>query len=567
MAVIAVFFAGDFQVQTDNPNLPPEIFEFESLNIKSGGLVGSGGDGTFAAYAPPPPSFAISAYELRGFAYDFFYRIYITPSFVNAGNIVGTQQQSVTVWNAYPEASVTLEAAAVTGDAGTSVSVPFGLVFPYEMKPTEEVVFTLAIGQNGPPNVDATLTFTVEGFGYEVPVTGRRVVLFPFPPNWRDSVDETITVESWAIRSEDGGEQTGSSWGQSASRTFEYNVVLRTPEEMQFAENLLFAWQGRFFGLPIWTEKRTLQVAAADGATTLSFDTAGFSAESGSLVVLWNWPDRTEVKEVDAVTAGGVTLTTPLDDAWDQHTTVYPLAVALMAADASFSRETTGVARVPVMFECEPSATPGNIDPALPEATYRGDELYIRPVNWIGAQPADYASDRKKIDYGTLKFTAAAQSGFSRYSKRHNWLLEDEPDKIAFRSFLGRRQGMALPVWMPSGVNDFTIIEDALSTNSFILVEPNGYDTLVGQHPARRDIIIELWGGGYICRRIVSSVQEAEGLRLNLDALNGLDILVGGVKRISYLTWYRLASPSTTIRHRTEDKAVVEANVTAKLTR
>lgn len=509
-----------------------------------------------------PAARALGGMVAKSYADDMYNRIYISPSSISVGNVLGKQERTVSLWNAYLYEQRTLSQAEVTGDSGAYATLPAGVVLPYEVQSLEELLFTVTVDLAGPPNIDAVFTVTVEGEQYEVPITGRRIVLFPFAPNWSAPVDETVTFDSWVIPAVDGSEQTGSKGGGHAIRTFEYQTVLKTVEEMQRAENLLFTWQGRFFALPIWTERRTL--AAAASGDTLSFDTDGFSVEPGSLLVLWSSPTTVEIKEVESFTSSGVVLSSVLESSWPQGTVVYPLAIALSSEQISGSRETTGIVRLPVMFECEPSTTPGNVPSAAAPTTYRGDELYLGPINWNGAQPMSYTSDRKKLDFGTLKFSSHTHAGFSKYSRSHDWFMEDEADKTLFREFLGRRQGMARPVWMPSGVNDFTLAQDAVGVNSFIVVKANEYDNLIAQHPARRDIIIHMWDGTYLCRRIISSALGPQGVMLTLDDTNGSNFTPDDVKRISYLTQYRLASPAVTIRHITDSVAVAEASVVAR---
>lgn len=503
-----------------------------------------------------------TGYVEKGTFDDVYNRIYVFPQSISVGNLAGSVTREVNIWNAYVSGSRTLSQAQIENDSGTFVTLPPGVTLPHEIPPLKAMTFVITIEMSGPASINGSFVLNIEGQEFVVPITGRRVVLFPFEPNWSAPVDETITISSWAIPAVDGSEQTGSTWGDNAARTFEYQTVLKNTDEMQLAENLLFNWQSLFFALPIWTEKRTLTASASSDA--LSFDTSGFSAEPGSLLVLWDGAEHNETKEVLSVSAGGVVLTAPLEETWPSGTKVYPIAVALMGAQVSGSRETTGVVRLPVMFECEPSATPDNVPTVAATLTYRGDELYLDPINWNGPQPMMYTSDRKKLDFGTLKFSSVSGSGFSKYGRQHNWYLPSEADKIKFRQFLGRRQGVARPVWMPSGVNDFTLAVNAVSTDSFITVKPNSYDTLVAQHPARRDIIIHLNNGTYLCRRILNSSTGAQGTLLTLDAAVGVTINMQDVKRISYLTWYRLASPAVTIRHLTDTVATVDAALVAR---
>ena len=151
-------------------------------------------------------------------------------------------------------------------------------------------------------------------------------------------------------------------------------------------------------------------------------------------------------------------------------------------------------------------------------------------------------------------------------SRRHNWTLYNRADIFEFRQFLGRRQGVARSVFMPSGTVDFNMAAPILDTEDILVVENNEYGALAGAHPARRDIIIELVDGTYFCRRIVGTSDFDSFTRLQLDSSLGVSLDIDDVARISFLTLYRFESPSTTIRHLTDSKATVEAIMVAKTT-
>lgn len=508
----------------------------------------------------------IRAQRKMGSFYDDFYnRIYIIPGSLDAGNLLSTQQRHIILWNAYllPQ---TLEAAGLGPQTGITMSLPFGVSIPYEIPPLRELDFTVQIDLAGPPTINSYANFTVEGVVYTVPITGRRIVLFPFSPNWASPVDETVTHRSWAMRTVDGGEQTGSESGEIGRRTLEYNITLRNALQAQRCENLLFAWQSRFFGVPHWGEEERTTAPLAAGATTILFDTFGLSLEKGSLVALYRDEDKNEIREVQQVAAGGVVVTTGLENDWPVNTRVYPCFVGAINDVSGGTRETSTVGRMPVSFDFEPSVTPGNTalnDPAL---TYRGHELYLRQTNWLSAMPFSFSADTQRVDKGTGKFVTYTSSGFSRMSRRHNWLLENRADIFAFRQFLGRRQGVARSVFMPSGTADFNMALPILAAEDILTVEDNEYAALVGAHPARRDIIIHMKNGGYYCRRIVSATSLDGFARLQIDAPLGADVNPNQVRRISYLTLYRFESPASTIRYLTDSKATVDAMLVAKPT-
>lgn len=503
--------------------------------------------------------------KMHSFYDDFYNRIYIIPGALDAGNLLSTQQRHIIVWNAYL-ISQTLEAAGLGPQAGITMSPPFGVSIPYEIPPLQEVDFTVQIELAGPPTIDSYANFTVEGITYTVPIIGRRIVLFPFAPTWGSPFDETITLRSWVIAANDGSEQTGSESGEVPRRSFEFNINLRTALQAQRCENLLFAWQSRFFGVPHWGEESRLSSDVAAGTTTLPFDTFGLSLEPGTLVAIYFDENKNEIREVDTVAIDGVTITTGAEYDWPQGTRVYPCFVGLAAPTVSGSRETSRVGRTPMMFDCEPSVTPGNVALNEPLLTYRGKEMYLGKINWKSALPFVFTSDVERVDSNTGKFVAFSDAGFSKFSRRHNWTMFNRGELFAFRQFLGRRQGVARSVFMPSGNEDFNMAAPILASEDTLVVQKNEYGALAGAHPARRDIIIRLVDGTYFTRRIVTTSDFDSFTRLQLDSSLGQDVQPSEVEQISFLTLYRFESPSTTIRYLTDSKATVDASMVAKTT-
>lgn len=561
-------FGSRFERGVDNPWLSAELNELDEFVSRFDAYTTlTSEQGRYGAWRLHADNhWGVSAQrKMTSFFDDYYNRIYFIPGALDAGNLLSTQVRHIILWNAYLTPQ-TLEATGLGPQAGISMSLPPGVSLPYDVEPLRELDFTVQIELSGPPTIDSYANFTVEGITYTIPITGRRIVLFPFEPTWASPVDETVTMRSWVLAAEDGSEQTGSESGEVPRRSLEFNVNLRTALQAQRCENLLFAWQSRFFGVPHWGEESRTDGAAAAGSTTLAFDTTGLSLEPGTLVAIYLDEDKNEIREVDEVLPSGVTLTTALEYDWPQGSRVYPCFVGLMNESMAGQRETSTVGRLPVMFDCEPSATPGNVALNEPALTYRGKELYLGKINWRGAMPMSFTADTKRVDGNVGKFYSFSSSGFSKIARRHNWTLYDRADVFAFRQFLGRRQGVARSVFMPSGMHDFNIAAPILADEFILVVENNEYGALAGAHPARRDIIVELNDGTYFCRRIIATNDFEKFTRLQLDSPLGQDVYVEDVKRISFLALYRFESPSATIRYLSNSKATVDANMVVKTT-
>jgi hypothetical protein len=160
-------------------------------------------------------------------------------------------------------------------------------------------------------------------------------------------------------------------------------------------------------------------------------------------------------------------------------------------------------------------------------------------------------------------FEDIRRAGWSGVVKTHNWLLGAKDDETVLRQWFARRYGQAVPVWMPSGLEDLTLTTPVAGSASVFTVRNNGYADYVGAHPARRDIIIERYNGAPITRRITAAERGLvpQEMVLTLDSALGDNLAPADILRISFLGLYRLASDGVTISHDTDSVCTVQANL------
>jgi hypothetical protein len=389
---------------------------------------------------------------------------------------------------------------------------------------------------------------------------------FPFAPNWRRPLDETFEFRAWSIPAASGREQTGSRWGNHARRGFEYSVLLRA-DQAQHLENVLFAWHSRYLELPHWAEGSKLTADIASGTGVLPMDTSYRSFEAGGKLVIYLNPDKYEVLDITAVTASSVTIGATTADGWPAGTRVYPLFPVMLAASISGTRHSDNLVEFPVAFECEQTSTPQNTDIGGATPLYQDEELYLGRINWAQGVRLTYEANREVLDYGAAKRYIRSTDHWAPEQRQHNWTLRDPAEAAVFRAWLGRREGIARPVYMPTGNIDFTLLDNIVSTNFYIDADLNQYGALAGAHPARRDILIQLRDGSYAAKRIVAtSLQPGQRIRLSFDDAVGINATPEQVKRVSFLSLYRQAGNSTSIRWLTDRVGTVETELVGKHT-
>lgn len=525
----------------------------------------SGAGGAFASQPYPDPySTDVGGAVGRDFGDDWYHRIHVIPSELDLGNLVSTQSRTIEVWNAYFETKA-FTSFEIENPQGVEVNETSGVSAPVTLAPLQLLTYEIGVSLNGPPTIDTSLQWTIAGEVYVARVIGRRVVLFPFAPNWNTSVRETLAYRATVFRANDGSEQRASLRGKPR-RAYEYTAQLKG-RNAQIADSLLFGWQNRMFALPAWPEQTALTAAVSAGDTVLPCVTVYRTFAAGGLVCVYGDSEHSEVREIEAVDGASVTITAPLSSDWPAGTRVYPAFVAALGATVNGVRRSDSLFEVPVRFSCEPYTTHPNLPGASAAQTYQGVELHIEGGNWADGVNVEWSSDYEARDLGTGMVSLFQKAGFSQMSRTHDWTLKNLADVYDFRGWLERREGRAKPVYMPSFFADFTMVSDLAVSDVIVDVEPNGYDTLVDAHPARRDIVFLLRDGTVLTRRIASvSVTDEGNIRLGVDSAIGQTVLRSQVKRLCLLSLYRLAADAVTIDWRTRGVATARTTLVATTT-
>lgn len=512
--------------------------------------------------AAGPAVETFSGVEMMTSYRDWYYRIHINPVQFALGNLVGNQQRSVLVWNAYFN-SVDLDDFTVLNGDGINVTEPVNA--PAVIKPLKMLNYQFEITTDGPPVIDSTAVWTIDGVEYVVPFTGRRIVVFPFAPNWSSPVEETL---QWATSLETTYTGKEQVWEirSKPRRILEYNLRIFKDDVNRF-DNVMFGWTARLFAVPLWQEKTRLDAAASIGATSLSiFDPENRTFEAGALGLLFNGVTEYEIIEFDSAPVAGVaTLARPLERNWPEGTLLFPMMVAMPDSNVPTTRQSDQHLDARVRFTVSPADNNVRLPEAAAPLTYRDHELYVGETNWSGPLGIDMDARQKVVDQETGVYRLIRKAAYPLIQRGFRWLIKTREDAERMREFFGRRRGRLKPVWIASGTADFHLDEDATSAATALYVRPNDYGTFVNSHPARRDVLILLRDGTHIARRIESYGTDVDGrTSLLLDAPLGAPVTPASVKRISYLGFYRLAADQVTLSWRTNEVMVVETNFVLK---
>lgn len=492
----------------------------------------------------------------RSYMDDYYYRVHLRPAVLNLGTLANAQSRPVEVWNAWPASAQTLTGTPLAGDAGIGVTAP--AAFPIAFAPLQARTWSVAVGLDGPPNIAATLTFTFADATQTVtlPITGTRLLLWAWTPDWSNGITERLSWKTDVLQSLTGAEQR-RALRLSPRVTWDFDA-LACGDDRARMQNTLFAGVGRHWGVPIWHDVELLTAPVAAGATTLP-TAGGRDYQPGSLLVLIGGDSaHIEAVEVSAVTGATVSLATALQNTWAPGTRMYPARVAQMLDTPKITRETDSVLSVQVQLQ---SAQPMDYPAAPPTTLYRGlPVLETAPVEGGLSGGWQRVATTQDNDCGIPALIDTAGVGFA--SRQHAWMCAGRTAHNALRGLLYALAGRVGAVWWPSFSADFRPVAPIGAADSTIRVANVGYARLSPAASMRRDIRIELADGSALHRRIVAATQIDAGTeQLAIDAPLGMDVPVSAVRRISYLTLARLDADDIELHHDTDADGVTECTL------
>lgn len=506
------------------------------------------------------PEIVKQATLFAGLLNTFYNRVLIEPSRLDLGNLLSVQTRQISVWNGFLS-SKTMASVQRINDPGIQFDQP--VTTPYIMLPLQQLFYTLAATTDGPAVINAQYVWDIDGVEYRVEVVGRRVVLFPYGPNWSAPVTESLEWMTDVIRSYDGREQR-RSLRTKARRGLSYRLSVSRQESARL-ENLLWGWQNRTFAVPVWTDKPRLTTNQLQGDTFLPLPTSAYSFTPNGLAAIYFDDTDYEVLEVDAVAPNGITLKRPIERNWSKGTIVYPCLLGQLPNAVSTTRLTSNTFAAAVSFDFSPVTT----DPFTPEGgadvSYDGREVITKQPNWI--RPLDNTFDYRfdTLDRRTGAIEWDTTEDFPRIRRQYSWLLKNRDEIRKFRSMLGRLQGQRNSLYVPTWHDDFMCNEPVGASDVAINVVNNGFRQLVGIDPARDRIMIRLKNGQIFYRQLIGLSMTTSGTLLTMNSALGVSVTPNDIHTIHLLVRSRLETDRIEISWRSNEVAVVETTFTSVL--
>ena len=486
---------------------------------------------------------------------DWYENFHVIPRSFDFGNILSQQTSTIEVHSAYRRDNQTW--SSFTNNAGAGTDVTGFPSLPATMYPLKSYTGDLVVGTSGAPSVDDTLAFVFNFGGAEIsiPIKLNRIVLFPVRPEV--PYTEKLQFLTDIISSATGNEQR-VALRKNPRQLFEWNVRLDNGDwERQRMGVLMYDWQQRTWGIPMWHEATQLTVAASAGDTTInvgSTDDADYRV--GGLAMVFTDGKTFDVQTIASVTSTTITFENPLLGSYPVRTEVAPLRAGFMKSQVNARRYRSADMELSVRFTVTDNDS--NLGDLTGLNTYRSKVL-LDDCNVMTSNTISDSFKKDIIVLDNLTGTISQESPFE-YGKRSSSLTlwaNSRADVWNWRQFLHAMKGRQVSFFVPTYNKDLTVVQDRVIADTDLVIENIGYVQFNDRKPNKKHIQIVLKDGTKLEREIISSAETSTTLEtLTLNTTFGIDFLASDVERVSFLEEVRYNSDEIVINHERGERTV-----------
>lgn len=498
-------------------------------------------------YVGPAPSDGIlrESAENRTIGDYWFELLHVIPRSIDFGNILSTIQVTLDVYNAYRYETRVLE--DVTNDAGEGTEIIDLPSLPVDLPPQTSLLLTLQVSPSGTPSFDTTLDFDTDAsYLLQIPITGTRIVMFPFIPE--TGIVETLEFLTDRLESMDGSDQR-VSLRYAPRQAFDLEFKQVGSQQRTALELLMFDWQSRVFGLPIWTETTFLTGAVAVNDTVINVADTEFSDfRVGGLAIIFESETKFDALEVTGVGATTLTFGSPIQNAYAPAVKVMPLLPVITSDPARVGNYANNVADFAIRFRSVSNTR--DISDIGSWPTLDSKIILDEPNLIQGTLDGSISRRLTIIDNQTGIFSQTSDWGNARLTSVKTFFTSSRETLWATKQLIFALRGRQTSFYLPTFKDDLTLAAFYNSGSSTMVIQRVGFARYGIQRNPFAAIRITLTNGTQFDRLIINSSEiDATTELIELNASIGQDIAVAQVQRIEFLQLVCLDSDVIEIEH------------------
>lgn len=479
--------------------------------------------------------------------FDWYETFHVIPRRFDFGNLLTAQQEPIEVYSAFRDDDHVW--SAFVNNAGDGISLLGQPSLPVVVPPQTGIVMTLQVDTAGEPNVDSTLDFVFDTGTTPVPITLQRVVLFPLAPE--SGYLEMLEFSTEIIEHDDGSEQR-ISWRKNPRQMFDWKVVVEDGASRSRLENILYEWQRRIFGIPVWHEQTRLTASVSIGTTVLPVAETDFrDLREGGLVLIYQ---DDYINDVGTIAVGGIgantiTLESGILSAYPSGTQVIPLRTGAVRGVVNGRRYPSGAQELTIKFRVDEN------DANLADTsawTMLNSKVLLDDCNAIqGTLTETFDQQVTIIDNSSGK---VYQSSGWQYHKRGSgktfWTNSLE-GLWTIRQLLHALRGRQISFYLPTFVSDLQPTEDLVSGAQTMTIQNVGYNQFVKGRQNKNIIRITFKDGSTPLIRTITDYDPIDALTesITVNTVWPSTITPDQIDKVMFVEEVRFNSDTIRIQH------------------
>ena len=481
---------------------------------------------------------SLSVCVMPSFFQDFYFKVHVTPNPVNLGNILSTVEQTFYIWNAHFVSS-TITSISELATNGLQITTQEGAIL-YGLG---EGTYVLKAFTSGSPEVNAKFTFNMSTNDTAfLSVTGQRVIVFPFPPDWTKDITTSYSWHTDIITTFSGNEQRIQLL-QKPRFKYSYSVYPHQKDKRSF-DTILNNWMYRKFSVPLWHQPMECKSPSLAGDFTINVDTDFFGLQTGmplAIVVTGKIYPVTIVGFTSTV----ITLTLALSIDVPLGAKVYPMVIASLPnkVTTKFVGRSTVTSSLEFSADVAPDTSPVDV-----VETYRGKPLLLAQPNYNLGLSTEFSSETIITDNEISAVTVQVKSDQVVSTTGFSWTSLSNEQHTKLLSWFYSRVGMQKPTWVCSWQEDLKVIDTSSIHEQSLIVENIGMSRHLINKINRRDIIVWYIDNTYQTFRILDIFIDTNSEVLSLDSGVNRNVTPNGVAMVCYLEYKRLGSDSVSFK-------------------
>jgi hypothetical protein len=472
--------------------------------------------GTIVAAVTPPVVatewLGQASYQTSG-TFDFFEDFHVLPRSFDFGNILSDQSSAIEVFSGFRRA--VREWTSFTSNAGVGVTLVGGPTLPADVNPLTSLLMTLEVSATGEAFVDATLEFVFDSGDVIIEIDVQRIVLWGAEPE--RAYEETLAFLTDVLQRA-GGKEQRFALRKNPRQVFSYRYLVDEGEARQVLENLMFEWQSRVFGVPVWWDDTELTADATAGDLSITVTSTDYrDFRVGGLVAVFVAQDEFDVVEISSLTSTTIGLTSALVGSYDAGTKVYPLAVCRMRSVVRAGRFPANLSAFEIDFTN--TENDANLADVTPFESFNSKVLITENSIRGGVVTETFERRLTTIDSGVGLDVVESDWAVSRRGTVLTVRAVGRQAVWELRGLIHALRGRQVSFYLARGSDDLAPVANLTNGGNTLDVANYGYAQFVNERQPRNVIRVSFVSGATpLLRTITASTETSatvEQLTLN----------------------------------------------------